>query len=280
MKKILKSVLLMLVLCCSAAMVLHFVPSVSGTPVQAAGRKVVDRAGVLTAEEAEKLEAKLQKISEAHQFDIVILTENSIYGQHPQVYAEDFYDYNGYGYGQNSDGVILLVAFGDRKWGIATTGSGIDYFTDAGSSYIGEAISPYLGEGKYEKAFSTFADCCEDFITSAEKGNIYDTGNMPKKPMSPLWYLLSLGIGAGGASCVTAGLKGQLKSVRSKRDAAEYVKSGSFDLTRQEDLFLYSKVTRVKKPKNEDHGRSGGGGGSTVHTGHSGTSHGGSSGSF
>ncbi|MBQ1312357.1 MAG: TPM domain-containing protein [Blautia sp.] len=263
-----------------AVMVLLALVKVLPAMAQSSGyARMLDYAGVLSEKELDGLETMLGNIRQEHDFDVVIAVIDSTEGQSPMAYADDFYDYNGYGCGPGRDGIMLLVALGDRKWAISTSGSGIDYFTDAGQSYITDRMKPYLSDGEYAKAFRTFAQDCEDFLVSAENGTIYDSNNMPKKPLSGLWYLLSLGIGAGGASAVTAGLKGQLKSVHFKSGAEDYVKNGSFQLTKEDDLFLYSRVSRVRKPKNEG-SRGGGGGGSTIHTSSSGHTHGGSSGSF
>ena len=47
-------------------------------------------------------------------------------------------------------------------------------------------------------------------------------------------------------------MRSKLKSVRSARNAANYVKIGSFSLKESRDIFLYSTVTRVPKPKSKD----------------------------
>ena len=63
-------------------------------------------------------------------------------------------------------------------------------------------------------------------------------------------------------------LKGELKSVRAKAAATDYVRSGSMNLTQDKDIFLYHTVTRTEKPKNNS---------GNTHTSSSGTSHGGGS---
>ena len=67
-------------------------------------------------------------------------------------------------------------------------------------------------------------------------------------------------------------LKGQLKTVRAKAEASDYMKPGSLQLTEARDFFLYRHIDRREKPKNN--------GGSTTHTSSSGNTHGGSSRSF
>ena len=64
-------------------------------------------------------------------------------------------------------------------------------------------------------------------------------------------------------------MRAQLKSVRSQERAVDYVRSGSMDVTRSNDIFLYNTVTRTAKPKDD-----------TSDTGGSDSSHGGTGGSF
>ena len=51
------------------------------------------------------------------------------------------------------------------------------------------------------------------------------------------------------ALIITLVMKSKLKSVRSQRTAANYQRPGSMQLTHSSDLFLYSTVTRMKKPE-------------------------------
>ncbi|MBR5529730.1 MAG: hypothetical protein IKU57_04560 [Oscillospiraceae bacterium] len=44
-------------------------------------------------------------------------------------------------------------------------------------------------------------------------------------------------------------LKGQLKSVRFKQSASDYVRHDTFTVTRAYDIFLYRNVTRTPKPQ-------------------------------
>lgn len=245
--------------------------------VQAAGNlpRVVDDADLLEDSQESALEEKLGEISEKYQCDVVIVTEDSLDGKEATPYADDYYDYNGYGYGENHDGILLLVSMAERKWAISTTGYGIEVFTDAGQEYMVEKFKPYLSDGEYEESFTCFADLCDEFLRQAQEGKPYDIGNLPKEKMSPVWILVAVGIGFVISLLVTGTMKGQLKSVRSQPAADNYVKPGSFQLRRERDVFLYRTVNRVKKPEPQSSG-----GGSSTHTGSSGTTHGGSSGDF
>ena len=237
--------------------------------------RVVDDAALLSDSEKTALMEKLGEIRARQKMDIVIVTAKTLNGATPAEYADDTYDYNGYGYGSNRDGLLLLIGMENRDWYISTTGYGITAFTDAGIQYIGSKIKEPLSDGDYADAFNTFAELCDDFITRARNGSPYDSGNMPKEPMKPGWILVAV-IAGFILSFITVGtMKGKLKTVRFQPAANSYMKAGSMNITESRDMFLYNTVTRTAKPKDSDSG-----GGSSTHTSSSGSSHGGGGGKF
>lgn len=242
--------------------------------------RVVDMAELLSDSDKTALLSKLDEISERQKMDIVVLTVNTLDGKTPRDYADDFYDYNGYGFGENKDGILLLVSMEDRDWWISTTGYGITALTDAGIEYISEKFLSDLSDGDYAQAFTTYAELCDQFITQAKTGEPYDTGNLPKEPFNVAWNILvAFVIGLVVAFVVTNIMKKQLKTVQLKSEANNYVKSNSMIVTENRDLFLYNQVSRRARPKETDN-RSGSSGGSSTHTSSSGSSHGGGGGKF
>ena len=79
---------LMLILCLVAGLSLT---------AYASSNHLVDNAGLLTDTEAANLEAKLSQISDRHNVDIVIVAVDSTDGKSPMDFADDYYDYIGYG---------------------------------------------------------------------------------------------------------------------------------------------------------------------------------------
>ena len=238
--------------------------------------RVVDMADLLDNSEEAALLSMLDEISIRQELDVVVVTVNTLDGKTPMDYADDFYDYNGYGFGENRDGVLLLVCMEDRDWRISTSGYGITVFTDAGIEYISEKFLPDLSDGNYADAFTTYAEHCDEFITQARTGEPYDTNNLPKEPFNVFTSLLiSLAVGILVSLIVTGKMKGKLKTVRMQPAAEEYVRKGSMLVTESSDLFLYSHVDRRAKSKDDDSG-----GGSSTHTSSSGSSHGGGGGKF
>lgn len=231
---------------------------------------VIDDADLLTPSEEAVLEEKLHRISDTYGMDVVVLTLSSLDGQDETAFADDYYDYNGY----RADGILLLVSMEERRWAISTVGYGITAFTDAGLAYLEECFIDDLSSGNYSQAFNTFADVSEDMIIQANSGDPYDYGNLPKSDFDVgANVVISLVIGFIIALIVTGSMRAQLKSVRPRSAAADYVTPGSLNITEHRDQFLYRNVTRVRTETNSS-------GGSSTHRSSSGRSHGGRSGGF
>lgn len=273
---------------------------------------VNDFADLIPEEDEEALNDKLEHISEAYECEVAVLTVNSTDGYDITSFADDYYDYNGFGYGENDDGIMLVVDMGYREFAITTHGTAIDIFTDYNLNEIENAFVPYLSQGSYTTAFVAYYEKCSDIFDAYDtylndfggEGNVYipsDDGydyiygddyypepEVPNSFFSEIfslkWLVIAVVIGLAIAFLYTNHLKSQLKTVRNKPSASDYVIPGSFGLTGQNDVFLYSNVKKTPKPKNNNNGgRSGGssfGGGSSTHRSSSGRTHGGSRGSF
>ena len=259
MKKVF-SILIVMLLCMTIVM-----------PVMAESElpRLIDEADLLFSDEEQKLQRKLDSISERLQFDVVVLTVDSLEGYSPMEFADDFYDYGGYG----KDGILWLIDMDNRKSTISTSGYGITVFTDAGQDYMQDRIAPMLTDEEYGEAIEVYIDLCDDFCRQADEGAPYDVGNLPKEPFDTgMSVIIAVVVGIIVALIGTGIMKGQLKSVRAKAEATDYMKPGSLQLTEARDFFLYRHIDRREKPKNN--------GGSSTHRSSSGNSHGGSSRSF
>ncbi|MCL1940378.1 MAG: TPM domain-containing protein [Synergistaceae bacterium] len=222
----------------------------------------IDDKNLLTPEQAKQLTAKLDEISARHKFDTVVAVVSSLDDREVRLYAADFYEQNGFGFGNDLDGIILLLATEDRDFGFATTGYGLMVFSDDGQKYLEKMFLPHLKENKYFEAFMAYADAADNFLTNAEEDfRIWSTVN-------------SLIIALIIAFTVTFIWKRQLKSVIKQNFASDYVIEGSMALTRQQDFFLYRNVSRTARPK------SGGSGGSGSFKSSSGRSFSGRSGKY
>lgn len=241
---------------------------------------LVDEAGLLSEEESSILINKLEEISQRQKNEVAVVTVNSLEGKTAEAYADDYYDYNGYGYGENDDGLLLLVSMGEREWAVTTYGyCHTVAFTDAGLDYISSEFRRKLSSGEYAKAFACFADLCDDFLTQAATGEPYDVDNMPKGKVSPFWLYTDLVVAFFISFGIVKGKSRNLKSVKKQESAKAYERRGSLSLRRSTDSFVNRIVTQ-KTIRNEKNSSSGSSGGSSSHISSSGRSHGGTSGKF
>ena len=216
------------------------------------------------------VENALKAVSDKHNLDVVVVTTYSTDGLSNMAYADDYFDYNGYGRGENRDGLLMLINMSTSEAWISTSGYGITAFTDAGIEYIGKQVSALLGDSQYEQAFIKFAELCDDFIATAKAGTPYDVDTLPKDPFNfTKSALIALGIGLVAALIFTGKMKGELKTVRKQAAAANYERPGSLNIVAANEYFLYSHVDRVKRESSSS------GGGSSTHTSSSGRTHGG-----
>lgn len=265
----------------------------STIPAFAAGDlpNVIDEADLLSATEEQVLEDYLKQQSEEYQFDVVVLTVNTLDGKTPEAYADDYYDYTGYGYGDRNDGCLLLVSMEDRDWHISTTGFGITALTDAGIDYISGEFLSDLSAGNYYDAFSTYSSTVFDFVERALSGDPYDYDNMDEYDSSYDYndYYddeddLSFGFGTALIIGVVAGLivtiivmkklKSQMKTVYHRAQANNYIVNNSLMVARRYDRLVSRHVSKHARENNSSRG------GSSTHSGSSGTSHGGGGGKF
>lgn len=219
--------------------------------------RVVDMAGLLSDTELSDITATLNELSVRQSFDVIIVTTDDTEGYTSLDYATTVYEQFEYGYGEDADGILLLLNMQDRDWQIITHGYGMTVFTNDGIDYIGEKLLPYLSDGQYAVCFSEYAKLCDSFITQAKNGEPFDSSNLPREPFSPIWIPIAIIVGFVIAKVIVGNMKGKLKSVRSQACADSYIKQGSMNITESRDLFLYHTVTRTVKSNNNDSSSSG-----------------------
>ena len=121
--------------------------------------RLVDQADLLSDGEEKNLLSTLDSLSEKWKCNIVVLTVDSHTGP-IQDFADDYYDYNGFGYGDTHDGIILLLVVGaeagNRDYTIVMTGRGETIFDDDAVYAIEDDILPALRSSNYTTAMARF----------------------------------------------------------------------------------------------------------------------------
>ena len=87
---------------------------------------------VIPTNEEEKLKTSVNKYIQEYNMDMVLVTVKYHTKSRTKVYAEDFYDYNGFGIGNTYDGIIFVIdfTFGYTDIYISTTGQAIRMYDD------------------------------------------------------------------------------------------------------------------------------------------------------
>ena len=199
---------------------------------------VFDEAELLNDSEELALEEKLADLSSKYDAQIVVCTIASMDGGDIDEFLGYLYDEMGFGYGENHDGVLMLVCMDPREYRILSNGFAGEAIDSGDIDSIGDVIVSDLSDGNYAAAFDKFADQCDYYLEGFVNGFPFNFGKN-------LVICLIIGIVAG--LIVAFVLKGQLKTVRKQNQANVYVKPGSMQVTVHNDFFLYRDVTRTKK---------------------------------
>lgn len=251
------------------------------------GDRVFDRAGLFTASEIQELEQEIQAFQEETGMDFVIVTSNESHKGSAQQIADAFYEQGGFGLDEEKSGILYYIDMDDRYHYLSTTGAMIDYMTDARIENAIDEVTRYLSAGAYAQGASQMISIVRQYIRDGipEGQYRYDvvTGQRltaRHKALTKNEIILALVIGFAVCLIYVACVKSRY-SLKGSTYHYFYQDNGSMKLTDQEDTYLRTTTTRVRKPDPpENTGSHGGGGGSGVHTSSSGTSHGGGGGHF
>ena len=240
--------------------------------VKANVNPVVDDAKLLSQDEAQKLREDIENFREKYNMDAVIVTSKDLEGKSTMDYADDYYDYNGYGLGDNKSGILLLIDINDRKILISTSGDAIEYFTDNRIDSIISDISKYLSDEEYFDACNIFLNNIQYYIDSGIPEGQY---TYSEEEHALKIVLIALGVAAivAGVTCIVV-----VNSYKNSKSVSSinYIDNNSIVFTKRRDIFVNTFTTKTKIERNN----SSGGNGSSTHRSSSGNTHGGGGGSF
>ena len=228
--------------------------------------KVYDYAQVLTTEEEQNLKRNIDLYIANNNMDMAIVTVKYHSKSSTMAYADDFYDYNGFGIGSNLDGVIFVLDFTFWENGdiwMSTTGKAIDVYTDYRIDSILDSVVAKKNWGYYEM-FNTFIEKSNYY---AKEGiPVYDSTLEDKKVAWKNITIFSLII----PSIIILILVLKNKMVKKCTTASIYLLKDSVIINKRSDRFITTHTTSVRI--NESSSSSGG---SSTHRSSSGRSHGG-----
>lgn len=126
-------------------------------------KKIYDYANLITKDEEQELYNKITKIIDKYDIDVVITTVDE--KTNDKMTASDFliyfYDYFGFGIGDDDSGIILIIDMKNREFNISTIGSVQDIVSDYDIENILDKMEPDMKSGNYFEAATSFLKSVE-----------------------------------------------------------------------------------------------------------------------
>lgn len=239
--------------------------------------KVIDKARLFDNTGLQQLEEMMGEASQRLQLDLVVVTIDNSMGKTSRQYADDYYDENGYGFGEDADGALLLINMDDREVYISTCGIAIKYLTDTRIESILDEMYGHLTEGNYSEAVRVFLNRIEGYVEEGIPRDQYtydeDTNRVVEDEpdlASQLLLYLAISLAIGG---IVVGIMAALNRGISSTNKNTYLDSSSFNIINSYDHHVNTQQTFVIIKKDPPSG--GGIGRSSVHRSSSGRFHGG-----
>ena len=294
MKKI-KGIMICLLICTflvmgSMAVWADQTGAVSGQP------RVFDQAGLFSETEIIQLEEKIAQCRKSTKMDVVIVSAYADGERSAEEYADDYYDYGGFGVGKKASGVLLLYYMdGPGQPGgecyISTAGTMINMLTDERIESILDDVYGDLGNRDFAGATEHFLEDVKAYVKEGVESGQYtydrDTGEIVRYHSIRLYEVAIAMVIAGilaGSVCLD--IKKRYAMKQSSREISNslqaYRADCAFCFSVAGDKMVNKYVRSVPIPRNTSSGSGGRGhsgsssaGRSTIHTSSSGRSHGG-----
>ncbi len=244
---------------------------------------VKDFLNYLTEGEANELQTGINGIKTNFSLDTVIVITDNTNGKSSRNFADDYFDYNGYGIGSDASGLLMLINMQKREVWISTTGRAIGIYTDSRISTMVDNVTGYLSSGKYYLACNRFLSDVESYSSSGVPGGNYnydgyDTNKRRVYQSNKTYFekvvTLARSFPVYIIALVAAFIPTLIISLSSKGkvtiNSLTYEENGTFQLSGTADDYIRQTVTKTKIQTNS----------SSTHRGSSGRSHGGGGGRF
>ena len=228
---------------------------------------VTDAAGILSEQELQSLEESAARISAQYGCAVYIVTlpdYKTYNNESVERCAEELYHYFDLGWGEDRDGLILLLSMAERDYDLWGYGPYAKYtFTEYALNRLEQSFLPYFRQNDWYGGFQAYLRCAEQALIKAAQGE-------PESYQMPLGLKAAASLGpASLIGFLVCGIfKGQMKTAKEKVTAEDYVVSGSARLHVKEDQFL--NRTRTVHVIESNPGGGGGrpsGGGTSHHSG-------------
>lgn len=142
-------------------------------PVRSAPSNIHDDAGLFTPEETQMLLEKIEQLQETTQMDYAIVTTTDAGGKTSRSYADDFYEAQNYGVGEEHSGMLYLIDLDNQEIYISTEGLMISHLTDARIESLLDDAYVHAADGDYADSAYTVLQGAYDYLAQDTPKNHY-----------------------------------------------------------------------------------------------------------
>ena len=200
---------------------------------------------LLSDDEEASINAKLEEMSDRLDADVVIWVTSFFGNLDEESFIDACRKHISNNFGYKSNGYVIMMIDLEAKetyfyiyseGKVASKAFSDEFFDD-----LGDDVISLMESDKCFEAMNKYADSCDEAITESQKVKYFSVTRL----------IIAAVIGLIIGASVTGSNKAKLKTVRSKTEANYYVREGSMTVTDSRDIYLYSKVTRTEKPRND-----------------------------
>lgn len=229
--------------------------------ISACAAHVTDDARLFSDQERAYLEQRAAEISEKYNFGVYIVTLDNYLNYHGSSNIEKFtinyYDENGFGYGDDKAGTTLLLSMAERDYDLDfNSDRANEIFTYSGREQMKSRFLAFFRQNDFYGGFDEYLSTCEEYLQAAADGTpvgasddvpdgYWDNYTDYDNERLPLWIALI----PGAIAAILAGVLTSIPmhSAKKKQDADVYRVPGSLDIRRRSDMFLHRSVTRTPR---------------------------------
>ena len=218
---------------------------------------VDDQAGLLTDQEKMDLTILARKVSDKADCGIYIVTVDDYrdLGYDEFTYISDvlehYYADQGYGYGADQSGVILMLSMKARDYSLSTFGFGYDGLSDPAKHHIADTFLNDFGKDSWYHGFKDYIKSTGEMLQMSRNGHPFDE-NSATHGEKALGVVLCILISAAIACLITRYFEKQMDSVALKTDAAAF--AGMLYLTKKDEHYMNTTTSRVYDPPTSSSG--------------------------
>lgn len=222
------------------------------TPKVDADERLYDFANVLSEKEEKELEEMIVEFVEESDMDLAVVTINENPKKSAKKYADDFYDYNDFGFDFAASGIVLLIDVDTGEIWISPKGNAVIFYNDERLDLMLDKAYSYITCPDCYSVIQHFVIDCSGYYQDGiplENQNCYiDNQGRYRKKIELIDYIAAALI----SSFVAAGIVVlMLKKVRTKDtiDAGRYVKGFWVlkSLSKHLDTWREAKSGKIRK---------------------------------